>query len=491
MLIQDSQTSFMVTLYVSVFASLVILGSIWYYFFNSKRKVIQLLVPIYPFFQSAGRSATEMIRPSNTNDTSSLLAYLSNIGQLTPSEFKEMVAEVFKHKGWTDIQTTLGVTDKGWDITGLDETGDLSYVKVNSDGDGDPIDFPIVQAFNSIKMSRKALRAIFIANSEFTDQATEYALEVKIELINIEKLREMGQHILDGAPQSDKRTRPINKASMELELQQFVDRSMFSFPQPPSTFITTINPSTITFSPLQFYQFKLWHQFTNTTRSWIWNMDYPDNFLVDHPVQTWLVTEKQPQSEYTDLKSLTNALEEEGLQCTINTAPRIKKLSDVKTIIQQVTSATKSYKDQANQKSSQTCTADLADIEIHTSATYWSSRMDAKVCIGEVMEFQFQLHEGKVSQVLSQNQKKDVNILDKTAIMCQECHTLATPAKYFRKLTYCPTCGKVLCDKCGHKEGKRWCSDCWEKINAGTQEKNQNKEGIKKLKQAFLEWQMC
>ncbi|MCK5347613.1 MAG: restriction endonuclease, partial [Candidatus Heimdallarchaeota archaeon] len=440
---------------------------------------------------SAGRSATEMIRPSNTIDTSSLLAYLSNIGQLTKSEFKEMVVEVFKHKGWKDIKTTLVVTDERWNITGLDETGGLTYVKVNSDENGDPIDLPTVQAFHSVKMSRKALRAIFIANSEFTDQATEYALEVKIELINKKKLREMGQHILDGAPQSDKRTRPINNASLKLELQQFVDRSMFSFPEPPSTFIATIIPSTITFSPLQFYQFKLWHQFTNTTRSWIWDMNYPDNFLVDHLIQNWLVVEKQQQSEYTDLEPLTKALEEEGLQCSINPAPQIKKLSDVKAIIKQVTTTTKFYKDQSNQKSSQTCTADMADIEVLTSATYWSSCMYANVIIGQAMEYQFQLHEGKVSQVLSQNQNKDGNILDKTTVVCQECHTLAAPAKYFRNLTYCSACGKVLCEKCGHKEGKHWCSDCWEKINAGKQEKKQNKELIKKLKQAFHEWQIC
>ncbi len=251
--------------YISIFTLFIILGCIWYFLLYSKRKEIQLQVPIYPFFQSAGQTISEEITPSlNTNDTSFLYAYLINIDQLTQYEFEEMVAEALKHKGWANIQATSHVNDKGWDIAGLDEDGRLTYIGVKYASK--MVEPPIVQKFNTTKSTGRAQRAIIITNSEFTDQAKEYAREVNIELINGQEFRELCQNIIDEAPHSDKLTRPINKVSLEMGLHQFIDRAIFSYPNPPSKFISQINSSKIIFSPFQFYQFSLWQQFANNTR---------------------------------------------------------------------------------------------------------------------------------------------------------------------------------------------------------------------------------
>ncbi|MHA1476521.1 MAG: hypothetical protein ACTSQ5_15215, partial [Promethearchaeota archaeon] len=67
MLILQAETR-AVILYVSIFASLVILGYIWYLLFHSNRKEIQIQVPIYPFFQSVGGTAEEKINGTLQSD---------------------------------------------------------------------------------------------------------------------------------------------------------------------------------------------------------------------------------------------------------------------------------------------------------------------------------------------------------------------------------------------------------------------------------------
>jgi len=483
MLTQDAENVSAFILYVSIFGSLISLGYLWYYFFYSKRNPIQLRVPIYPFFQSAGRTATEMVQTSNDKDTSSLLAYLINMAQLTSTEFEEMVGEALKRRGCSDMQNIAHESNKGWEITGVDKKGQLTYIRViYSDK---KIERSIVEKFHSAKATGKSRRAIIATNSTFTEQAGKYALEVNIELLGGQELRELCYAFIDDAPHSDKLTRPINRASLELDLQQFIDQAIFSFPNPPSTFISDTKMSPITFSPLQFYQFKLWKQFANSTRSWIWNLNFPDHLLVNHPTQKWHVVENRQQTVTMDLGPLTKHLEKEGLQFSINPAPQIKKLSTVKEIVQQTTSTEQSYKDGNNQQCNQVCTAQLSDIEILTSATFWGSMVDFKVKIGHDSTIELRLHEGKVSQILSQNENLGETLLDKTTILCQDCQKLAAPAKYFRNLTYCPGCGKVLCEDCGN-----WCSDCLTQITAGEKEKKKNPEAIKKLKKTFQEWQM-
>ncbi|MHA1511618.1 MAG: B-box zinc finger protein [Promethearchaeota archaeon] len=359
MLILQAETR-AVILYVSIFASLVILGYIWYLLFHSNRKEIQIQVPIYPFFQSVGGTAEEKI---------------------------------------------------------------------------------------------------------------------------------------NGTLQSDKLTRPINKTSLELGFNEFIDRSMYSYPDPPSKFLSDINSSKITFSPFQFYQFNLWHQFSNRTRSWIWDMKYSDHILVNHPTQKWQIVENHPQSAYTDLDQLTEIIEREGFKYSINPAPKINELSTVKEIIQQSTTIEKKFKDENNQQRNKVCTADISKINVQTSTIFWGSSVDMKAKIGDDTEIELQLHESKVSKVLNQNEME--GLLDKTTIVCQECKKITKPAKYFRNLDYCQACGKVLCDSCGHTEVKlaalktHWCSECWSQIKMDKKEKNKNKEAIRKLKKSFKEWQIC
>ena len=122
------------------------------------------------------------------------------------------------------------------------------------------------------------------------------------------EFRELCQNIIDKAPRPDKRTISINQASLTSELHQFIDRAMFSYPNPSSTFISETHSSKITFSPHLFYQFNLWQQFADNTRFWVWDMDYPDHLLVKHPSQEWCVVENRQQRKFTDLDHLTEIL---------------------------------------------------------------------------------------------------------------------------------------------------------------------------------------
>lgn len=371
MLILQSETNIFIG-YIGIFTLLIILGLTWYLLFHSHRKKIQLQIPNYPFFQSAGR------------------------------DFKK---------------------------------------------------------------------------------------------INGEKLREINQQHLDRSSQSDKRAKPINKASLEMEFHEFVDRSMFSYPYPPSTFISEIISSKLTFTPYQFYQFNLWQQFANRTRSWVWDMNYPDHLLVNHPIQKWQIIENRQHSESIDLDKLTEDIEKEGYKYSIGPAPQINKLSEVKEIIQLISATEKSYKDQNNQRINKMCTVDESNINIQSSTIFWGSWINMKTKIGEDIYFELQLHEGKVSKVLNHNNIE--GLLDKTTLICQECQKICPPAKYFRNLDYCWACGKILCSNCGHSEVKlgllktHWCSECWSQITNNEKEKKKNKDAIIELKNVFKNWQKC
>ncbi len=479
-------------IYAVAFAVMTLIGTILYRLLNTNAKKIKIQVPLYPFFQSAGSVFEEKASHSPiTKDTSSLYAYLINIDQLTSFEFENMVVDALEHKGWTNLQSKSNSNNSKWDIAGLDDSRLLTYVGVLY---SDEVGLSSVQEFNAKKLTGKSQRTIMVTNSKFSDQAIEYAREVNIDLIDGQAFRELCQHIIDDAPRLDQLTRPINQTSIEQEIDRFIDQAMFSYPKPSSAFITKKISSKIIFTPYQFYPFRLWQQFSNHTRSWMWDMEYPDHILINHHAPKWHVIENHQQSKTTDLASLAKIIEKEGLDFSILPSPQIITLPKVKEIIQQTTTVEKSFKGQNNQQETKICTAELSNIDVRTSTIFWGSHFDTEVKIGANTEIKLQLHEGTVSQVL--NQDLSEKILNRTTMLCQECQSLIIPVKYFRDLDYCETCGKVLCEKCGHTESKfgpiksHWCSECWAQINQNAMEKKKNIEVLKKLKRAFYEWQM-
>ncbi len=481
--------------YLVAFALATALGLILYHLFHSDREEIQLEVPGYPFFQSASCSAAErIIHPTNAGNTSALYACLCNIDNLTPDEFEGMVVESFILKGCRNIQSISHSNKRGWDITGLDDAGRLTHVKVSYDSNySNKVERPMLEKFQTAILTGRSQRALFVTNSEFTDQAKEYAREVKIDLMNGSNFRELCQQILDRSPRSDKLTKPINRTSLELETHQFIDRAIFSYPNSSSTFISGISSSKIKYSPYQYYQFGLYEQFSDNRRAWSWDMDYKDHILANLPSLKWHVIENCQLSKTAGLDELTKTLEEEGLGYSVDGAPHINKISTVKEIIQKATTAEISYRDQitrTRQHYSKVCTADVSNINVWASATYWGSVVDMKAKIGSnpENELELQLHEGKVSKVLNLDKFED--LLDKSTVICQECQKITASVKYFRILDYCQSCGKVLCEKCGHIESKsHWCSECWSQIEEGGKEKKKNKDAISNLKSSFDEWQ--
>ena len=90
-----------------------------------------------------------------------------------------MVGEALKRRGCSDMQNIAHESNKGWEITGVDKKGRLTYIRViYSDKE---IERSIVEKFHSAKATGKSRRDIIATNSTFTEQAGKYALEVSIE----------------------------------------------------------------------------------------------------------------------------------------------------------------------------------------------------------------------------------------------------------------------------------------------------------------------
>ena len=63
-----------------------------------------------------------------SRDRSVLNTYVNRFVDLTPYEFEEMVAEMYRCKGWHDVSTTTRSADEGRDVIGVDKKGRRVYV---------------------------------------------------------------------------------------------------------------------------------------------------------------------------------------------------------------------------------------------------------------------------------------------------------------------------------------------------------------------------
>lgn len=76
-----------------------------------------------------------------SKDTSKLANYLNHFESLSPQEFEDMVAEMFRCKGWENVRITSRTADKGRDVIGynLDGYEVIIEVKLHKNNIGRPV----------------------------------------------------------------------------------------------------------------------------------------------------------------------------------------------------------------------------------------------------------------------------------------------------------------------------------------------------------------
>jgi len=109
-------------------------------------------------------------------------------------EFQRFVANLFKQLGFTNVKLGPPGPDGGIDITMEQKTdiGSVRYIVECKHHLKQTIGRPVVQKLHSVVISTPVLdKGVIVTSGRFSNQAINYAEEVGIELIDIEKLKEL------------------------------------------------------------------------------------------------------------------------------------------------------------------------------------------------------------------------------------------------------------------------------------------------------------
>jgi restriction system protein len=112
---------------------------------------------------------------------------LTELGDRTGRRAEELVADLLRRDGYTDVQRTGGGGDLGADVTGRDPAGRRVIIQVKDYSR--PIGSPALQTFNGTAWSvHGADRALFVTTSSFTAAAVAFAASQRIELVDRARL---------------------------------------------------------------------------------------------------------------------------------------------------------------------------------------------------------------------------------------------------------------------------------------------------------------
>jgi len=152
---------------------------------------------------------------SSKKDTSALQLYLEKYEYLTPYEFEDFIAEVFRVKGWSNVHVTTRGNDKGRDVIGTDLNGNIAYIEVKREKNN--IGRPVVQKLHSIMITDHVSVGIIVSASDFTPSARKYAQSTGISLINGVQLKIMCDQLVEFNPLVSKFTGPYDKDQVSLD----------------------------------------------------------------------------------------------------------------------------------------------------------------------------------------------------------------------------------------------------------------------------------
>lgn len=113
-------------------------------------------------------------------------------------QFQKFVANLFKQLGYVNIKVGPPTADGGIDIS-MEEKSAIGHIRFIVECKHHPersIGRPVVQKLHSAVMHTPVLdKGIIVTSGHFSSQAIKYAEEVGIELIDIEKLKELARKV--------------------------------------------------------------------------------------------------------------------------------------------------------------------------------------------------------------------------------------------------------------------------------------------------------
>jgi len=112
---------------------------------------------------------------------------------LSPSEFEQLVAEMLRYQGYTDVQVSGGAGDLGADVTArLPQSGGLVVVQCKRYAPGRRVGSPEIQQFiGMVYTHHEAQQAIYVSSGGFTEPAIELAQQHDVELIDADRLQQL------------------------------------------------------------------------------------------------------------------------------------------------------------------------------------------------------------------------------------------------------------------------------------------------------------
>lgn len=430
-----------------------------------------------------------------SKDTSKLANYLNHFESQSPQEFEDMVAEMFRCKGWENVRITSRTADKGRDVIGYNLDGYEVYIEVKLHKNN--IGRPVVQKLHSIMVTKNVKNGMIVTSSDFTPEAKEYANTVNIELINGKKFIDECNYLVKGSPRS-------NSLCMAIDIEGFLDKSykifdanIFSFPQTPSNFIQDSKFLPFRYDPCIMVTFLIDQFFQNTTGSWRWRMHFPEvtgiltiDGKVNYSLQNRFSDPKKFE-QLRDINDIEQVLSKEKI--TLQKArPPSASVNTIKRYLQNLFTVTKRYKGLNNQYYSRICTPSLKNIEIFQISTYWELNSGLDLHISDKIRFQVKLNDNEIVGL------KGLGIPTKKSRprkvrMCQNCKDILFKGAPKKKYRVCRECGIVLCEECAISTRSlllthSWCRNCNEKLEKGEITKKKNKDAIKLYKGNYRNW---
>lgn len=425
-----------------------------------------------------------------SRDISVLNAYLLRFDELTPYEFEDMVAEMYRCKGWQEVSTTTRSDDKGRDVIGVDKKGRKVYVEVKKHQNN--VGRPVIQKLHSIMMIDNIAKGIVVTTSDFTSGAIEYAQKTKISLINRKKFLTTCQYLLGEGPRITELCNPIDIDELKKRSMRCIDKIFYCYPAPSTKFIQTNSIPPIKLVKNIWLNFSIYQIFQNSTGSWSWTMNHSQRNIAINPTPKIEYNPPFINKEFKDIEVIKSELEKHGLPYQkYNFTPYTLEI--LKKFIQTAMTETKRYIGLNNQTYSRNCSPSLKNITLHFVKEYWQAHT----------QFDFQTEKPYIiSAIYTDNDFTSVEVSNFTCskpessrvIMCQTCHDLIDKHAIKKKKRICRNCGKVLCDECSHKKkwfvlGKKsWCKECAELLDSKEIAKKTNKIPYKDSKASFKAW---
>jgi len=417
-------------------------------------------------------------------DISNLSYYLNQFDELNPYDFEDMVAQMLRCKGWTNIELTSRTADKGRDIIGCDQKGKKVYIEVKHHRE--KIGRPIIQKLHSIMVTEDVEKGMVIITSDFTPEAQEYARTSNIKLMNGKKFIETCQYLISSAPRSDSLCTPINLEGFLAKARNLVDLNIFSYPKSTSEFIQKEKYFPFRYNPYSMVIVSVDQDFQNKSGSFYYHMYYqkmPFIFSNDGDFLNDKFMDVRFENTI-DLKNVERLLTKNDLIYEKKAHPPIN-YNKLKKFIQRACTTKRSYRGQNNQIYTRTCRPNLNNIEIHRVYKYWQLFTALDLKVDKFTRFRAFIKDDKFTKFVAVDYPTTKQN-PKELRMCQSCKALIFKGAPKNKFSVCQGCGMILCKECIH-EGK-WCLNCAKKIEYGTLDRKKNSEALKSYKTEYRKW---